>query len=115
MNKDCLFCKIIQQEIPSQCVYEDDVVYAFHDINACAPVHVLIVPKKHIAKVSDMSETDSLVMGKLLYAAKCIADQLHITEGGYRLVVNNGAAAGQEVFHVHVHLLGGRDFKWPPG
>lgn len=111
---DCIFCKIVSGEIPSKRAYEDDEVIAFHDIDGKAPVHILIVPKKHIASVSDTSESDMGIYGKLINAAKNIA-ATNAMEAGYRLVINNGNDGGQTVEHLHVHLLGGRRMNWPPG
>jgi len=112
---DCLFCKIIAGEIPSDKVYEDDNVFAFKDINPVAPLHVLIIPKKHISTINDLETEDSEVMGSLFLAAKTIAKQQGYHKDGYRTVMNCGEAAGQTVFHVHLHLLAGRDLTWPPG
>lgn len=114
MADNCIFCKIIAGEIPSNKVYEDDQIYAFRDINPAAPTHVLIIPKKHIAYVSEMQPEDKALIGHLIYSAARIAEQEGITNG-FRLVVNNGADAGQAVFHIHYHLLGGRKMTWPPG
>lgn len=115
MDPNCLFCKIVAGEIPSDIVYQDDKVVAFSDIKPEAPVHVLIVPRRHIPAISELDEADASVMGELFLAAKKVAKALGINESGYRLVVNNGPDAGQDVFHVHMHLLGGRLFGWPPG
>ncbi|MBI4733583.1 MAG: histidine triad nucleotide-binding protein [Rubrobacteridae bacterium] len=104
-----LFCKIVAKEIPANIVYEDDNVLAFRDIAPQAPVHVLIVPKKHISKLSDADDSDALLMGKIVIAASRIARQEGIEESGYRLIANVGQDGGQEVFHVHFHVLGGRD------
>ncbi len=112
---DCLFCKIAAGEIPAKIVLETDEVVAFHDINPQAPVHVLVIPKKHIAKVSDMTEDDIELMGKVIYAGKKVAEQLGIAEDGFRLVFNNGRMGGQHVYHIHLHVLGGRAMLWPPG
>lgn len=112
---DCLFCKIINGEIPSEKVYEDNDVYAFKDVNPVAPLHTLIVPKQHIAMINDIEDQDAQTMGKLFLAAKSIAKQTGYSEEGYRTVMNCGEAAGQTVFHVHLHLLAGRDLSWPPG
>ena len=112
---DCLFCKIIAGEIPSIKVYEDDNVYAFKDITPVAPLHTLIIPKKHISTINDLESDDAEVMGNLFLAAKKIARQEGYDEAGYRTVMNCGEAAGQTVFHVHLHLLAGRDLAWPPG
>ncbi|MCK5077851.1 MAG: histidine triad nucleotide-binding protein [Calditrichia bacterium] len=113
--KDCLFCKIAEGEIPSDIVYEDNEVVAFKDINPQAPVHVLIIPKKHIAKIADISSDDQLLIGKLIFTANNLGREMGISEDGYRLVFNNGKNAGQEVYHIHLHLLGGRSMQWPPG
>jgi histidine triad (HIT) family protein len=112
---DCLFCKIIAGEIPSEKVYEDDDVFAFKDINAVAPHHCLIIPKQHIAMINDVEEQDATIMGKLFLTAKKIALQEGFAEAGYRTVMNCGESAGQTVFHVHLHLLAGRELTWPPG
>ncbi len=112
---DCLFCKIIAGEIPCDKIYEDDNVFAFRDINPQAPLHVLIIPKKHIAMINDLETEDAETMGHLFVAAKKIAQQEGYAEEGYRTVMNCGEAAGQTVFHVHLHLLAGRNLTWPPG
>lgn len=112
---DCLFCKIVAGDIPSDKVYEDEHVYAFCDINPVAPLHVLIIPKRHISMISDVEEVDAETMGRLFVAANKITKELGVAEEGYRTVMNCGEAAGQTVFHVHMHLLAGRDLTWPPG
>ncbi len=112
---DCIFCKIIEGEIPSQVVYEDDDVFAFRDLNAQAPLHVLIIPKKHIATINDLKTEDTATAGKLYLAAKKIAADEGYADDGYRVVMNCGEAAGQTVFHIHLHLLAGRTLTWPPG
>ena len=112
---ECLFCKIRDGEIPAETVYEDSDVLAFNDVNPQAPVHVLIIPKKHISTVNDIGPDDATIMGKLMLAAKEIADTRKIAADGYRLVVNCNQKAGQTVFHIHLHLLGGRRMSWPPG
>ena len=114
-ENNCLFCRIIAGEIPSKRVYEDDLTFAFHDINPQAPTHVLIVPKKHIASLNEASQDDRELLGHLTLVASKLADQLGIVAGGYRTVINTGAGAGQSVWHIHVHLLGGRVMGWPPG
>lgn len=114
MSEDCLFCKIINGDIPSEKVYEDDEILAFKDINPVADVHVLLIPKKHISMLNDLDAEDAKVMGGITYRASELARELGV-EKGYRLVANNGASAGQSVFHIHFHLLGGRNFSWPPG
>lgn len=114
---DCLFCKICAGEIPAGVVFENDDVMAFDDVNPQAPVHVLIIPKKHISTVNEMDADagDELVMGKLFSAARSIASERGMSDDGYRLVVNTNKQAGQTVFHIHMHLLAGRNMSWPPG
>ncbi len=112
---DCLFCRIASGEIPSDKVYEDELVLAFRDIDPQAPVHVLIIPKKHIASVSALTAQDDATLAAMFAAARSIAATLGIAEGGYRVVSNVGADAGQSVPHLHLHLLGGRSLAWPPG
>jgi histidine triad (HIT) family protein len=111
----CLFCKIARKEIPSKTVFEDDDLYAFHDLNPGAPVHVLVVPKRHIAGLADATPEDQELVGKLLLSAKRVADATGIAESGFRTVFNSGPDAGQSVFHLHMHVLGGRQLAWPPG
>jgi histidine triad (HIT) family protein len=111
---DCLFCRIIRGEIPSKQVYEDDSVFAFEDIDPKAPTHVLIIPKKHFAGLKEAEADDAELIGRCHLAAAEIARQRNI-EQGYRTVLNVGPGAGQSVFHLHVHLLGGRSLSWPPG
>jgi histidine triad (HIT) family protein len=110
----CLFCNIVSKKIPSAVVLENDHALAFRDINPVAPTHVLVVPKKHIAGIHDATPEDALVLGETLLAARQVAHDLGIA-AGYRLVVNNGAEAGQSVFHLHVHVIAGRPLAWPPG
>lgn len=112
---DCLFCKFVSGEISPQTVYEDDDVLAFRDINPQAPCHVLIIPKKHISTLNDLTEEDADLVGKLYLAATKVAKQEGIDEAGYRTVMNCNEQAGQTVFHIHLHLLGGRRMNWPPG
>jgi len=112
---DCLFCKIRDGDIPAEVVYENDDILAFRDVNPQAPTHVLIVPRKHISTINDLEDEDSGVMGQMVLAAQDIAGYEGIAEEGYRLVVNCNAKAGQTVFHIHMHLLGGRNMTWPPG
>jgi len=112
---ECLFCKVRDGEIPADMVYENDAVIAFRDVNPQAPTHILIVPKKHIATVNDLDEADAPVTGEMYLAAKRIATSEGIDEDGYRLVVNCNSCAGQTVFHIHMHMLGGRAMTWPPG
>lgn len=104
---DCIFDRIIAGEIPSKKAYEDEFVFAFHDIHPIAPVHVLIIPKKHIESVNDVEEADIETMGRLIFAAKKIAADLGIAEGGYKLLIRTGHNGGQEVPHIHMHLIGG--------
>ena len=111
---DTIFSKIIDRKIPADIVYEDDLCLAFRDVNPQAPIHILIVPKKPIPKIADAGQTDQLLLGHLLLTANRIAGELGVS-GAFRLVVNNGADAGQSVFHLHIHLLAGRTFNWPPG
>ena len=112
---DCLFCKIRDGDIQGDIVFEDDNVLAFNDVNPQAPVHILIIPKIHISTVNDIEAGDEAIMAKLFSAAKVIASQQGISDDGYRLVVNCNEKAGQTVFHIHMHLLGGRNMNWPPG
>ena len=114
-DPNCLFCKIIAGDIPADVVFESDDVVAFRDINPQAPTHVVIIPKRHISTINDLAESDTDVLGRLYLAAKEIAAKEGISEPGYRTVMNCNAAAGQTVFHIHLHLLGGRDLSWPPG
>ena len=114
MAKDCIFCRIVAGEAPARKVYETESVVAFRDANPQAPTHVLIVPRKHIARIADLEPEDASLMGDLIYAAKVVAEQEGISQG-FRLVFNNGLPAGQSVYHIHLHLLGKRAFRWPPG
>lgn len=111
----CLFCRIANGEISAKKVHEDADVVAFEDINPQAPTHVLVVPRKHIPMLDDLTDADAQVIGTVLTRSAQIARDLHLASDGYRLVINNGEAAGQTVFHIHVHILGGRNFGWPPG
>ena len=111
----CLFCKIIAGEIPSSKVYEDDRLFAFNDINPQAPMHVLVVPKQHIATLNDLTASHDGLVGAMVRTAAAIAKQKGFDGAGYRTVFNCNAEAGQTVFHVHLHVLGGRRFSWPPG
>lgn len=114
-STETIFEKILNRTIPCSPVYEDDFVLAFPDINPQAPIHILIIPKKKIVNVNFLQEEDAPLMGRLLLAAKTIAQQQGIAQDGYRLVFNNEAGAGQSVFYLHCHLLGGRPLAWPPG
>lgn len=108
---DCIFCKIANKEIPSNLVYENENVVAFNDINPAAPVHVLVIPKKHIESLNELE--DKNLMGELLFGVKEVVKKLNITD--FRTVINTGKGAGQEVFHIHLHIISGRPLKWPPG
>ena len=112
---DCLFCKIIAGDIPAQIVYEDDHVIAFNDINPQAPVHKIIIPRKHIATLNDVEQSDCQTIGHMVQSAAKIAKELEIAQNGYRLVMNCNAHGGQTVFHIHLHLIGDRQLHWPPG
>ena len=114
MNKDCLFCKIAANEIPSKIVYEDPELFAFEDISPQAPTHILICPRKHFESLTHASAEDQAVLGKLQLVAAQLARERELL-AGYRTVLNSGEGAGQSVFHLHLHLLGGRPFRWPPG
>jgi histidine triad (HIT) family protein len=111
----CLFCKIVNKEVPAKVLFEDADLLAFHDIKAGAPTHVLVIPKRHIASLGDATAADTELLGKLLASAPRVAAETGIADTGYRVVVNNGANAGQSVFHIHMHVLGGRAMAWPPG
>jgi histidine triad (HIT) family protein len=110
-----LFCKIIKREIPGSIVYEDDRVLAFNDINPQASTHVLVVPKRHIASLRDLTPDDDQIVGELVRRAAAIAAERGVADGGYRTVFNTNRDAGQTVFHIHLHLIGGRKMAWPPG
>ncbi len=114
-DPDCLFCKIIAGDIPADIIYESDTAIAFRDINPRAPTHVLIVPREHIATINDINPEQEAIVGSLFSAARAIAAQEGISDDGYRAVMNCNADAGQTVFHLHLHLLGGRILGWPPG
>ncbi|MGD2120318.1 MAG: histidine triad nucleotide-binding protein [Gemmatimonadota bacterium] len=114
-SPDCLFCRIAQGEIPADVVRSDPDILAFRDINPQAPTHILIIPRKHIASVTDLESEDTELMGRLFLTARELAEDEGVAEEGYRMVVNAGAGAGQTVFHIHLHLLGGRGMGWPPG
>lgn len=112
---DCLFCKIINREIPAEIVFEDDEVLAFEDINPQAPTHLLIIPKRHIATLDDLREDDQALVGRLPVAAARLARERGFAEEGYRVVMNCNDHGGQTVYHIHMHLMGGRRFTWPAG
>jgi histidine triad (HIT) family protein len=111
----CLFCKIAERKIPSKTVYEDEHVFAFEDINPQAPVHILVIPKKHISTSLEIASYDNELVGLMFQAANKIAKEKKIAERGFRLVMNCNRESGQTVFHIHLHLLGGRIMHWPPG
>lgn len=113
-DPSCLFCKILAGQIPAKIAYEDESCLGFHDINPQAPVHILLIPRKHFASADEAEKADEAVLGHLHRVAAQLARQMNLT-GGYRVVMNTGAAAGQTVFHAHLHLLGGRPMHWPPG
>ncbi len=113
--QDCLFCKIIKREIPADIVYEDDQVLAFNDINPQAPTHILIVPKSHVATLNDIEERDQALVGRLPYVAARLAEERGFAADGYRVVMNCNDQGGQTVYHIHMHLMGGRRFTWPAG
>ncbi len=112
---DCLFCKIADKSIPSDIVYEDDKVVAFRDVNPQAPTHILIIPRQHIATLNDVSVDDNQLVGHIINTAKTIAANEGLANDGYRVAMNCNRHGGQTVFHIHLHLLGGRQLQWPPG
>lgn len=112
---DTVFAKIIKREIPADIVYENDRCLAFRDVSPKAPTHILVIPKKPLVNISDCTIQDTELLGSLLLAVKDIAKELNLESSGYRVVINNGAEAGQSVFHLHLHILAGRPFSWPPG
>ncbi len=115
MSSDCLFCKILAGEIPADLVYESDTAVAFRDINPQAPLHVLVIPRKHISTINDIEKDDEAIVGSLYTVAKEIAAEAGVEDEGYRAVMNCNEGAGQSVFHIHLHVLGGRALGWPPG
>ena len=112
---ECIFCKIVARTIPAALVYEDDMVVAFDDVNPQAPTHTLVIPRKHVASIAELQDSDVGLLGSLMLAGNKIATQKGIADTGYRFVVNIGAHGGQSVFHLHLHVLGGRHLAWPPG
>ena len=112
---DCIFCKIVKGEIPSKKIYEDDLVYAFYDISPEAPVHFLVIPKEHIKSANMISNENSHIIGHIFEVINKITSELGIADDGYRIVNNCGVLGGQTVDHMHFHVLGGRELKWPPG
>lgn len=115
MTTSCIFCKIASHEIPAKTVLENDLVLAFHDLNPQAPTHVLVIPKKHIVSISDLSGEDKALVGDVFFAGKEVAEKLGLAADGYRFVINTGKNGGQSVLHLHLHVLGGRTMQWPPG
>jgi histidine triad (HIT) family protein len=114
MSADCLFCRIGAKKIPAKLVYEDEEIFAFEDIGPQAPTHLLICPRKHVASLAEIPEADAAILGRLQIVAAKLARERHLDEG-YRTVINTGQHAGQSVMHLHLHLLGGRAMRWPPG
>lgn len=112
---DCLFCKIVDKKIPAKIVHEDEHVVAFDDINPQAPVHTLVIPKRHVAAVQEAGANDQALLGQLLQTCAIVARQKGLGESGYRIVANTGRDGGQTVFHLHFHVMGGRHMGWPPG
>ena len=112
---DCLFCKIVARIIPAALVYEDELVVAFDDINPQAPIHSLVIPRKHFTSIAGLQDADVMLLGRLMLAGNKVANLKGIVDAGYRFVVNTGAHGGQSVFHLHLHVLGGRHMGWPPG
>ena len=112
---DCIFCRIVAGEIPAEIIYKDEQAIAFRDINPQAPVHVLVIPRQHLESLNEATEGDETSLGHLLRVAARVAGEGGLSARGYRTVINTGAGAGQSVFHLHVHLLGGRALTWPPG
>ncbi len=110
---DCVFCKIVKKELPSEVVYEDERILAFRDVNPVAPLHLLIIPKKHIASVNHLAEEDKELIGEMFFLAQKIAREQGIAESGYRLAFNVGRNAGQTIDHLHLHLIGGKQLPWP--
>ncbi|MBA7541773.1 Purine nucleoside phosphoramidase [subsurface metagenome] len=113
--EDCIFCKIINKKIPASIVFEDEKIIAFNDINPQAPIHILFIPREHFASLNDVPEEKKNILSHLLLKARQIAQEKGIAEKGYRIVLNTAKDSGQEVFHIHFHLLGGRRMHWPPG
>jgi histidine triad (HIT) family protein len=114
-EQDCLFCRIVAGEIPADIVHRDDRAVAFRDINPQAPVHLLVIPREHLDSLDDAAQRDEALLGHLLRVGARLANEEGLSEGGYRTVINTGAGIGQSVFHLHVHVLGGRGMNWPPG
>ena len=113
--QDCLFCKMVQKQIPVRTAFEDETVLAFYDITPQAPIHILVIPKKHFRNIMEVGAEDGALVAHLFEVARNLARENHLEENGFRLVVNTGRDGGQTVEHLHIHLLGGREFGWPPG
>jgi len=114
-HEDCVFCQVLEKQLPGKIEYEDDDLAVIKDINRQAPTHLLVIPKKHIEKLSDVADEDSDLLCKMMVVAKNMAKKLDLDEKGFRLVINEGKDAGQSIFHLHMHLLSGRRLMWPPG
>jgi len=114
-NPTCLFCKIVDKQIPSKTIYEDEQAIAFFDVNPKAPLHLLIIPRKHIVSLAEMKEADQPTISHLFGIAIALAEKQGVSQAGFRTVINTGADGGQTVFHLHLHLMAGRPFSWPPG
>jgi len=114
-ENNCLFCRILAQEIPAEIIHEDDRTAVIRDINPQAPSHLLVIPREHIESLDEASQRDEALLGHLLRVAARVANEAGLADSGYRTVINNGEGAGQSVFHLHVHVLGGRALSWPPG
>ena len=115
MSEDCLFCKLISGEIPATEVYRDDDIFAFEDINPIAPTHILVIPIKHLSDIKSANEDDQELIGKMLLIANQIATEKGLADDGFRYVINTGKNGGQTVYHLHLHIIGGRSLSWPPG
>lgn len=115
MSEDCLFCKLISGEIPATEVYRDDDIFAFEDINPIAPTHMLVIPIKHLSDIKSANQDDQELIGKMLLIANQIATEKGLAEDGFRYVINTGKNGGQTVYHLHLHIIGGRSLSWPPG
>ena len=115
MSEDCLFCKLISGEIPATEVYRDDDIFAFEDINPIAPTHILVIPIKHLSDIKSANVDDQELIGKMLLIANQIATEKGLAEDGFRYVINTGKNGGQTVYHLHLHIIGGRSLSWPPG
>ncbi|HPD25459.1 MAG TPA: histidine triad nucleotide-binding protein [Candidatus Marinimicrobia bacterium] len=115
METDCIFCKIAAGKLGTEFLYESDEIVAFRDIHPKAPTHILIIPRRHIPRITDLQESDEKLVGRMVTVANTLAEKEGLKESGFRLIFNCGRDSGQEVFHIHLHLLGGRPFHWPPG